>query len=134
MRDIERRLAKLEQVREQEVTMVCLVSFVSPGVQRAVKGWKGDGYYIARKPGESEEALAVRAKAEAKARSHPFANILLIEDREAPRSLAPEPAPAPVQESLLSVRPNGAPAAPSVQQATIQEVEGQYADRRHWMS
>jgi hypothetical protein len=147
MRDIERRLAKLEQVREQEVTMVCLVSFVSPGVQRAVKGWKGDGYYIARKPGESEEALAVRAEVEAKLRSHSNANILLIEDREdlpspargsgsgkALPELAPEPVSVLALRTVPTLRPKVKAGTQALQAPTVQEIKSQFADIPHWMA
>jgi hypothetical protein len=53
-------------------------------------GWKGEGIYIARNPGQSEEALATRAAAEARAHynQHPSlatGHIVLQMDREVAR-------------------------------------------------
>ena len=63
MRNLEKRLEKLEEVYSPaEITVIMLTHFG----QGEIKGWKGEGIYIARDPGESEEALACRAAVKAR--------------------------------------------------------------------
>jgi hypothetical protein len=108
-----------------------------------LKGWQGDGFYIARLPGESEEDLEERAAAEARAygQAHPsvvrngFISVHMEVEREPyvkpeskPDHVAteqpPEPRAVPKQSPLK-------PQPPRIK--TIKEVEGDYADRPDWM-
>ena len=84
MRNLEKRLEKLEQVYSPPEILVIMLADFGRG---EIRGWKGDGIYIARKPGESEEALASRAAAEARAYygQHPglvSGHVILQMDRE----------------------------------------------------
>ncbi len=137
IRNLADRIDRLEEVYSPPEVMVIMVASYPTG---EVKGWKGDGYYIKRNPGESEEALKDRAITEAK--SHYQANppsvpngIVLHMDHESvpyvkpepEPATEPEPAPAPVSAPVVAPKPQP-------RMATIKEIEGQYADRRHWMS
>jgi len=61
MRNLEKRLEKLEQeYSPPEITVIMLTDFG----EGEVKGWKGDDFYVTRNPSESEEAHASRAATE----------------------------------------------------------------------
>ena len=84
MRNLAARIERLEEVYSPAEIIVIMITHFGEG---EIKGWKGDGIYIARKPGESEEALANRAATEARAyhRQHPsllYGHIVLQMDRE----------------------------------------------------
>ena len=64
MRNLAARIERLEQVQSPAHVTVIMITNWGEG---QIKGWKGEGFYIARNPGESEEALACRAAAEARA-------------------------------------------------------------------
>jgi len=95
VRNLEKRLEKLEEVYSPaEITVIMLTHFG----QGEIKGWKGEGIYIARDPGESEEASANRAAAEARAyyNQHPSlvsGHIALQMDRECVSGVKLEPRP-----------------------------------------
>ena len=56
MRNLEKRLEKLEQeYTPPEIIVIMLTHWGGE-----LKGWKGDGFYIARLPGDSEEDLQAR--------------------------------------------------------------------------
>jgi hypothetical protein len=84
MRNLEARIERLEEVYiPAEITVIMLTDFG----KGEIKGWKGDGFCIARNPDESEEDLAQRAAAQAQAyhNAHPSllpAYIVLHMDRE----------------------------------------------------
>ncbi len=84
MRNLEKRLEKLEHVYTPAEIIVIMITHFGQG---EIKGWGAEGLYIARNPGESEEALAGRAAAEARAHynQHPSlasGHIVLQMDRE----------------------------------------------------
>ena len=84
MRNLAARLERLEEVYSPSEIIVIMITNYGIG---EIRGWKGDGIYIARNPGESEEALARRAAAEARAhyRQHPglvSRHVVLQMDRE----------------------------------------------------
>ena len=75
---------RLEEVYSPPEIIVIMLTNFGEG---EIKGWAGDGIYIARNHGESEEALACRAAAEAQAHhnAHPsllHGHIVLHMDRE----------------------------------------------------
>lgn len=101
MRNLAARIERLEEVYSPAEISVILVVFYGAG---EVKGWKGDGIYIARDPGESEEALASRAAAEARAHynqrpSLVSGHIVLQMDRGCVPHAKPEPAREPIPET-----------------------------------
>ena len=84
MRNLAARIERLEEVYSPAEIIVIMINNFGKG---EIKGWKGDGIYIARDLGESEEALANRAAAGARAyyREHPSltsGDIVLQMDRE----------------------------------------------------
>ena len=87
MRNLAARIERLEQVYSRaEITVVMLTHFG----EGEIKGRGNEGIYIARNPGESEEALASRAVAEVQAyyNQHPTlvsGRIVLQMDRECMR-------------------------------------------------
>jgi hypothetical protein len=108
-----------------------------------VQGENFRGFYIARVSGESEEHLQERAAAEARAygEAHPSlvrnGFIVVHIDVEPIPYVKPESKPDPVataQSPEPMVAPKQSPPTPQPPRImTIKEVEGQYADRRHWM-
>jgi hypothetical protein len=58
------RIERLEEVYSPAEIMIMLTDWG----EGELKGWKGDGHYIARDLGESGEAFGHRAAAEARAR------------------------------------------------------------------
>lgn len=64
MRNLEQRLEKQGRVYSPAEIIVIMLTNFGEG---EIKGWGAEGIYIARKPRESEEALASRAAAEAQA-------------------------------------------------------------------
>jgi hypothetical protein len=64
MRNLAARIERLEEVYSPPEIIVIMLTNFGEG---EIKGWAGEGIYIARNPGESEEALACRAPAEARA-------------------------------------------------------------------
>jgi hypothetical protein len=143
MRNLEKRLEKLEQEYKPPEVIVIMVTHWGG----ELKGWQGDGFYIARLPGESEEALQERAAAEARAygQAHPSVvrnGIISVhmdvvrepyvqpESKPDPVATAPPPQPT-VKPKQPSSSPSPQPQPPRIM--TIKEVEGQYADRSHWM-
>ena len=83
-RSLAARIERLEEVYSPAEVIVIMLTHFGEG---EIKGWKGDGIYVARKPGESEEALASRAAAEARGHynQHPSlttGHIVLQMDRE----------------------------------------------------
>ena len=84
MRNLAARIERLEEVYSPAEIIVVMITNFGEG---EIKGWKGDGIYIARRPGESEEAFASRAAAEGRAHynQHLFlvsGHIVLQMDRE----------------------------------------------------
>jgi hypothetical protein len=84
MRNLAARIDRLEEVYSPAEIIVIMITNFGEG---EIKGWGAEGIYIACKPGESEEALANRAAAEARAhyRQHPSlvsGHIVLRMDRE----------------------------------------------------
>jgi hypothetical protein len=74
MRNLEKRLEKLEQVYSPPQIRVIMLTDWGGG---DIKGWKGEeGIYIARNPSESEEALARRAAAEVRAHHNQHPSLL----------------------------------------------------------
>jgi hypothetical protein len=144
MRNLEKRLEKLEQEYTPAEIIVIMVTHWGG----ELKGWQGDGFYIARLPGESEEDLQERAAAEARAYglAHPSlvrnGLISVHMDVEHEPYVEPESKPDPVataQPPQPTVKPKQPlPSPPPKPQPprimTIKEAEGQYEDRRHWMS
>jgi hypothetical protein len=143
MRNPEKRLEKLEQEYKPPEVIVFLVTDFSQG---ELKGWKGDGFYIARNPGETEEECADRAHPEAKAygEAHrsllmPGGVLMIHMDREDIPYVKQEPVPEAVVTAQSTVKPkqplSGPPPKPQPPRiVTIKEVEGQYTDHQHWMS
>jgi hypothetical protein len=64
MRNLAARIERLEEVYSPAEIIVIMITHFGEG---EIKGWGAEGFYVARKPGESEEALASRAAAEARA-------------------------------------------------------------------
>jgi hypothetical protein len=143
MRNLEKRLEKLEQTYTPAEIIVIMITHWGG----ELKGWQGDGFYIARQPGESEEDLEERAAAEARAygQAHPslvrngFISVHMDVEREP--HVQPEPKPDPVattqppQPTVKAKQPLSTP-SPKPQPPrimTIKEVEGDYADRPDWM-
>jgi hypothetical protein len=105
MRNLAERIERLEEVYSPAEIIVIMLTDWGEG---EIKGWKGEGYYIARNPGESEEALAARTAAEARAyhNEHPSllaGHIVLRMDRESVPYVKPEPEPDP--KRLPDARP-----------------------------
>jgi hypothetical protein len=69
-----RRESRLEEVYSPAEIIVIMLTHFGEG---EIKGWGVQGIYIARKPGESEEDLANRAAAEARAHysQHPSVSL-----------------------------------------------------------
>ena len=134
IKTLQARLERLERaVAPADVTVVMLVDFAGYGPLLRFRS--DDGFCCERRAGEAEQDFSQRTEAEAKAyrRSHPARDngfMVLFSERERlpdekpqPQQRQPEPVPMP------SVQPK-----PQPRLMSIQEVEGQYADRRHWMS
>jgi len=140
MRNLEKRLEKLEQADTPAKIIVIMLTNFGEG---ELTGWKGDGFYVARQPGESEEELEERAAAEARAygQAHPslvcngFISVHMDVEREP--YVKPESKPDPVateQPPQPRVVPKQSPLKPQPPRImTIKEVEGDYADRPDWM-
>lgn len=64
MRNLVARIERLEEVYSPAEIIVIMITNFGEG---EIKGWKGDGIYIARKAGESEDVLARRAADEVRA-------------------------------------------------------------------
>ena len=73
MRNLVHRIERLEEVYSPAEIIVVMITNWGEG---EIKGWKGDGIYIARNPGESEEALASRAAAEARVHHNQHPSLL----------------------------------------------------------
>jgi hypothetical protein len=122
MRNLEKRLEKLEQVYSPiEIIVIMLTDFC----KGEINGWRGEGIYIARNPRESEEALAKRAATEARLHhnQHPSplpGYIVLQMDRQYVLYLKPESRPEPIPEARVT--PKGQP--------ELREVKV----IRHWMT
>ena len=141
MRNLESRLEKLEQAIKpspDNVMVVMLVDFVGQGPVRAYKGMDSD-FCVERRGGETEEAFAERASAEARARVTPTeggAIVLLSENERPAESLARAEREA-IQETVPASIPDPqrviAPASSAPRMPTIKGIEGQHVDRPHWM-
>ena len=84
MRNLAARIERLEEVYSPAEIIVIMLTHFGEG---EIKGWGAEGFYVARKPGESEEALANRFAAEARAhyRQHPglvSGHVILQMERE----------------------------------------------------
>ena len=134
MRNLAARIERLEEVYSPPEVKVMLLTFYGT----ATKGYRTEHLFIPKEPGESDDELANRAEAEAKAyyREHPslvtaHGCIVLMQDVE--REACVKPDPNPVSTPELAPEPPMA-LKPPPRMATITGVEGQYADRRHWMA
>lgn len=135
MRNLLARIERLEEVYSPPEIRVMLLTFYGT----ATKGYGTEHLYIPKKSGESDDELANRAEAEAKAyyREHPslllaHEFIVLMQDVEHAVCVKPDPKP------LSTPEPAPEPRAPEPRMAlkppTITGIEGQYTDRRHWMA
>jgi hypothetical protein len=84
MRNLAARIERLEEIYSPAEIIVIMITNFGEG---EIKGWGAGGIYIARNPGESEEALATRAATEAQAhyKQHPAlvsGHLVLQMDRE----------------------------------------------------
>jgi hypothetical protein len=72
MRNLAARIERLEaDYNPAEIAVILLTHFGDS----EIKGWRAKGFYVARKPGESEEALASRAATEAQAYHNQYTSL-----------------------------------------------------------
>jgi hypothetical protein len=145
MRNLEKRLEKLEQeYTPAEPLVVVLDLKLSDKVLGMTLGdVPVEDFYVTPMEGEPEEEFTTRGVGAAKeyVRSHPGMRqdyLCVKVHRYYERDKKPEPVPEPVaaQPALRPKQPLSSP-PPKPQPPriiTIKEVEGQSADRRHWMS
>ena len=122
MRNLAARIERLEQVQSPAHITVIMLTDWGEG---QIKGWKGEDFYIARNPSESEEVLASRAAAETRAHhtQHPSllpGHIVLQMDWEYVPYVKPES------------RPEAIPEARAVPKAQPEQKEIKVI--RHWMT
>jgi len=91
MRNIRKRLERLEQATAPLTGQVIQIVYVSSFLEGAVIAWRGDNLYIARRPGESEEELSQRASEEARSMTHPNKYVLIHQVREGGERNKPDP-------------------------------------------
>lgn len=116
MRNLAARIKRLEEVYSPAEIIVIMLTHFGEG---EIKGWGAEGFYVARNPGESEEALASRAAAEARSyyKQHPAlmsGHVVLQMDREGAPHAKPEPAREPIPETRAAPK-----AQPSKTEITV---------------